>query len=137
MILATERTQQLSGVWYAADLVINRKIFGYFSEDLPTTHQPNTYLVASFIPTPRENRTCFDDRSQKTSPHSVLMLRSRLIQVAKLEELGGAAGGKRQLSRRELEEELENVKRVNRNFYKFAVEELMTEVYQATEKNAT
>lgn len=59
------------------------------------------------------------------------------IQVAKLEEQGAATGGKRQLSRRELEEELENVKRVNRNFYKFAVEELMTEVYQATEKDAT
>lgn len=59
------------------------------------------------------------------------------MQVAKLEEQGAATGGKRQLSRRELEEELENVKRVNRNFYKFAVEELMTEVYQATEKDAT
>ena len=57
--------------------------------------------------------------------------------MTKLEELGTAKGGKRQLSRRELEEELENVKRVNRNFYKFAVEELMTEVYQATEKNET
>ncbi|KAL9951479.1 hypothetical protein ACROYT_G044145 [Oculina patagonica] len=60
-----------------------------------------------------------------------------LSEVAKLEEQGAATGGKRQLSRRELEEELENVKRVNRNFYKFAVEELMTEVYQATEKDAT
>ena len=57
--------------------------------------------------------------------------------MAKAEELGAVSGGKRQLSRRELEEELENVKRINRNFYKFAVEELMAEVYQATEKDAT
>ncbi len=57
--------------------------------------------------------------------------------MAKGEELGAVTGKKRQLSRRELEEELENMKRVNRNFYKFAVEELMTEVYQATEKDAT
>lgn len=76
--------------------------------------------------------------SRETGRHSVLMLVSLFfVQVAKLEELGTAKGGKRQLSRRELEEELENVKRVNRNFYKFAVEELMTEVYQATEKNET
>ena len=59
------------------------------------------------------------------------------MQVTKLEEQRTARGGKRQLSRRELEEELENVKRVNRNFYKFAVEELMKEVHQATEKDAT
>ena len=59
------------------------------------------------------------------------------MQVTKLEEQRAARGGKRQLSRRELEEELENVKRVNRNFYKFAVEELMKEVHQATEKDAT
>lgn len=72
-----------------------------------------------------------------TGPHSVLMLVSFRIQVTKLEEQGTATGKKRQLSRQELEEELENVKRVNRNFYKFAVEELMKEVHQATEKDAT
>lgn len=65
------------------------------------------------------------------------MLVSFRIQVAKLEEQGAATGKKRQLSRRELEEELQNVKRVNRNFYKFAVEELMKEVHQATAKEAT
>ena len=65
------------------------------------------------------------------------MLVSFRIQVTKLEEQGTATGKKRQLSRQELEEELENVKRVNRNFYKFAVEELMKEVHQATEKDAT
>jgi len=65
------------------------------------------------------------------------MLVSFRIQVTKLEEQGAATGKKRQLSRGELEEELENVKRVNRNFYKFAVEELMKEVHQATEKDAT
>lgn len=67
----------------------------------------------------------------------MLMLVSFRTQVTKLEVQGAARGGKRQLSRRELEEELENVKRVNRNFYKFAVEELMKEVHQATEKGAT
>lgn len=66
-----------------------------------------------------------------------VMARPILSEVAKLEVQGPARGGKRQLSRRELEEELENVKRVNRNFYKFAVEELMKEVHQATEKGAT
>lgn len=53
--------------------------------------------------------------------------------MAKLEDQGAATGGKRQLSRRELEEELGNVKRVNRNFYKFAVEELMKEVHEAVD----
>ena len=67
----------------------------------------------------------------------MLMLVSFHVQVTKLEEQGSATGKKRQLSRREIEEELENVKRVNRNFYKFAVEELMKEVHQATEKDAT
>ncbi|KAJ7372545.1 hypothetical protein OS493_019054 [Desmophyllum pertusum] len=56
-----------------------------------------------------------------------------LGEVAKLEDQGAASGGKRQLSRRELEEELGNVKRVNRNFYKFAVEELMKEVHEAVD----
>ena len=72
-----------------------------------------------------------------TGPHSVLMTFSFRMQVTRLEEQGAATGKKRQLSRRELEEELQNVKRVNRNFYKFAVEELMKEVHQATAKDAT
>lgn len=60
-----------------------------------------------------------------------------LTEVAKFEGQGSATSRKRQLSRRELEEELENVKRVNRHFYNFAVKELMDEVYQATEKRTT
>lgn len=84
-----------------------------------------------------ENCTCLAIEFKLTGPHSVLMLVSFRIQVAKLEEQGAATGKKRQLSRRELEEELQNVKRVNRSFYKFAVEELMKEVHQATAKEAT
>ena len=72
-----------------------------------------------------------------TGPRSVLILVSFHFQVTKLEEQGSATGKKRQLSRRELEEELGKVKRVNRNFYKFAVEELMKEVHKATDKDAT
>ena len=60
-----------------------------------------------------------------------------LLQVAEFEGQGTATTGKRQLSRRELEEELENVKRVNKHFYNFAVRELMDEVYQATRKGTT
>ena len=67
----------------------------------------------------------------------MLMTVSFRMQVTRLEEQGAATGKKGQLSRRELEEELQNVKRVNRNFYKFAVEELMKEVHQATAKDAT
>lgn len=70
-------------------------------------------------------------------PQIVVMLVSLFLQVAKFEEQGAATAGKRQLSRRELEEELQNVKRVNRHFYNFAVKELMNEVCQATEKGAT
>ena len=54
-----------------------------------------------------------------------------------MEDQAPVIGEKRQLSRRELEEELEKVKRVNRTFYKFAVDEFMKEVYEVTEKNAT
>ena len=54
-----------------------------------------------------------------------------------MKDQGGAIGEKRQLSRRELEEELEKVKRVNRTFYRFAVEELMKEVHDDTLKDAT
>ena len=60
-----------------------------------------------------------------------------LVQEAKMEDQGTVTGQKRQLSRRELEEELQNVKRVNQTFYRFAVEELMKEVNEATEKDAT
>lgn len=60
-----------------------------------------------------------------------------LAEVAEFEGQGTATTGKRQLSRRELEEELENVKRVNKHFYNFAVRELMDEVYQATERGTT
>ena len=54
-----------------------------------------------------------------------------------MEDQGTVTGQKRQLSRRELEEELQNVKRVNQTFYRFAVEELMKEVNEATEKDTT
>lgn len=55
-----------------------------------------------------------------------------LVQVAKVEDQGTMTGEKRKLSRRELEEELQNLQRMNHKFYKFAVEELVKEVYQSS-----
>ena len=49
-----------------------------------------------------------------------------------MEDQGTMTGEKRKLSRRELEEELQNLQRMNHKFYKFAVEELVKEVYQSS-----
>ena len=54
-----------------------------------------------------------------------------------MDDQGAALGEKRKLSRKELEEALENVKQVNRKFYRFAVDELMKDVYETTEKDPT
>ena len=54
-----------------------------------------------------------------------------------MDDQGAALGEKRKLSRKDLEEELENVKRVNRKFYRFAVDELMKDVYEVADKDAT
>lgn len=59
-----------------------------------------------------------------------------IVQVAKVEDRGTIMGEKRKLSRRELEEELQNLQRMNHKFYKFAVEELVKEVYQSSEGTA-
>ena len=81
------------------------------------------------------NRHSIDNCSNK--PEDDANSSFLLLQVAEFEGQGTATTGKRQLSRRELEEELENVKRVNKHFYNFAVRELMDEVYQATERETT
>ena len=60
-----------------------------------------------------------------------------LIQVSKAEGQGAMRGKKRQLSRRELEEELQNVQRMNHKFYRFAVEELIKEVNELSEGNGS
>ena len=57
--------------------------------------------------------------------------------MAKMEDQGTVSGEVRQLSRRELEEELQNAKRVNQKFYRFAVEELVKEVYRVGETDGT
>ena len=53
-----------------------------------------------------------------------------------MEDQGTIMGEKRKLSRRELEEELQSLQRMNHKFYKFAVEELVKEVYQSSEGTA-
>ncbi|XP_015761524.1 PREDICTED: WD repeat-containing protein 18-like [Acropora digitifera] len=63
-------------------------------------------------------------------------VRQILSEVAKVEDQGTIMGEKRKLSRRELEEELQNLQRMNHKFYKFAVEELVKEVYQSSEGTA-
>lgn len=54
-----------------------------------------------------------------------------------MEDQGTVSGEMQQLSRRELEEELQNAKSVNQKFYRFAVEELVKEVYRVSETNGT
>ncbi|XP_074611878.1 WD repeat-containing protein 18-like [Acropora palmata] len=63
-------------------------------------------------------------------------VRQILSEVAKVEDQGTIMGEKRKLSRRELEEELQSLQRMNHKFYKFAVEELVKEVYQSSEGTA-
>ena len=88
---------------------------------------------------PLQSQIAFDTQSiiARINPKMTLIPVFLLLQVAEFEGQGTATTGKRQLSRRELEEELENVKRVNKHFYNFAVRELMDEVYQATRKGTT
>ncbi|CAH3026839.1 unnamed protein product [Porites evermanni] len=66
-----------------------------------------------------------------------VMVRQILNDVSKFDGRDAGLEEKRKLSRTELEEELESVGRVNRKFYRFAVDELMKEVYEVTEKDGT
>jgi len=77
------------------------------------------------------------ESTEHTVENHGVLVRQILREVAKMEDQAPVIGEKRRLTRRELEEALEKVKRLNRTFYKFAVEEFMKEVYEVTEKNAT
>ena len=97
----------------------------------PITEQISPKLVQSRIALGTQSKIARINQKMTLIPVFLL------LQVAEFEGQGTATTGKRQLSRRELEEELENVKRVNKHFYNFAVRELMDEVYQATGKGTT
>ena len=59
---------------------------------------------------------------------------SFLRQACSFEDGELVIGKKRPVSRQELEDEIEKLKRVQREFYRFAVEELMSEVHESTGK---
>ena len=71
------------------------------------------------------------------TPDSAIKMFHLVPQAAQCSGSLPESGEPPQVSRRELEEEVEKLRKINQEFYRFAVEELLTEVRTTAEKERT
>ncbi|XP_068726659.1 WD repeat-containing protein 18-like [Montipora capricornis] len=94
-------------------------------------------LISDGIPVVMKGRLSEQNSLEHSQNQREVMVQQILCEVSKAEGQGAMRGKKRQLSRRELEEELQNVQRMNHKFYRYAVEELIKEVKELSEGNGS